>query len=55
VPWYLPLRMLGRQVTREGELATAMARVGFERIEQFASGQFPMAVQQVVVARRAGP
>jgi len=55
VPWYLPLRMLGRQVTREGELAAAMAQVGFERIEQFASGQFPMAVQQVVVARRAGP
>lgn len=55
VPWYLPLRMLGRQVTREGELAAVMARVGFECIEQFASGQFPMAVQQVVVARRAGP
>ncbi|MCK6374113.1 MAG: methyltransferase [Zoogloea sp.] len=55
VPWYLPLRMLERQVTREGELAAAMARVGFERIEQFASGQFPMAVQQVVVARRAAP
>lgn len=54
VPWYLPLRLLGRQVTREGELAAAMARVGFERIEQFESGQFPMAVQQVVVARRAG-
>ena len=55
VPWYLPLRMLGRHVTHEGELAAAMARVGFVRIEQFASGQFPMAVQQVVVARREVP
>lgn len=55
VPWYLPLRMLGRHVTDEGELAAAMARVGFVRIEQFASGQFPMAVQQVVVARREVP
>jgi SAM-dependent methyltransferase len=55
VPWYLPLRMLGRHVTHEGELAAAMTRVGFVRIEQFASGQFPMAVQQVVVARREVP
>lgn len=55
VPWYLPLRMLGRHVPDEGELAAAMARTGFVRIEQFASGQFPMAVQQVVVARRDVP
>lgn len=55
VPWYLPLRMLGRHVTHEGELAAAMAWAGFVRIEQFASGQFPMAVQQVVVARRDVP
>ena len=55
VPWYLPLRMLGRHVTHEGELAAAMARAGFVRIEQFACGQFPMAVQQVVVARRDVP
>lgn len=53
MPFYLPMRMVGRHVLPEGETAAALAEAGFVEIEQFGSGRFPMSPVQVVVARKA--
>lgn len=50
MPFYLPMRMLGRHVLPEGATAALLCEAGFSQIEQFASGQFPMAPVQVVLA-----
>lgn len=51
--YYLPMLMQGRNVGRQGDMAAAMERVGFARIESFISGMFPMAPLTVVVGRKA--
>lgn len=51
--YYLPMLMQGRHVGRQGDMAAAMERVGFARIESFVSGMFPMAPLTVVVGRKA--
>ncbi|AOV03310.1 methyltransferase [Delftia tsuruhatensis] len=55
LPYYLPMRLLGRSVTRRGELQALLAQAGFERIERIESREFPMAPLAVLVARKAAP
>lgn len=50
--YYLPMLMQGRHVGHRGDMAAALRRLGFCRIETFACGLFPMAPLQVVVARK---
>lgn len=52
MPFYLPMRMVGRHVLSEGGTAAALSEAGFVEIEQFASGRFPMSPVQVAVARK---
>lgn len=51
LPFYTPMRMVGRHVTARGVLEQALAQAGFERIERIASSAFPMAPLTVLVAR----
>ena len=53
LPYYLPMRMLGRLVTRQGELAGQLRSAGFVQIEQYQASDFPMAPVEVLVARRS--
>lgn len=50
--YYLPMLMQGRHVGHRGDMAAALRRLGFCRIETFACALFPMAPLQVVVARK---
>jgi len=50
--YYLPMLMQGRHVGRQGDMAAAMARGGFVRIESFVCGMFPLAPLTVVVGRK---
>lgn len=52
LPYYLPMMLQGRQVTRQGDLARQMAACGFREITQETSGSFPLAPLQIVVGRR---
>ncbi|WP_028605638.1 class I SAM-dependent methyltransferase [Ottowia thiooxydans] len=52
MPFYLPMRMVGRHVVPEGTTAALMADAGFIGINSFASGDFPMSPVQVVVGRK---
>ncbi|MBE3026727.1 SAM-dependent methyltransferase [Janthinobacterium sp. BJB1] len=52
LPYYLPMRMLGRAVTRQGELALLLRAAGWRQVEQYGASDFPMAPVQVLVARR---
>lgn len=52
LPYYLPMRMLGRSVTRQGELAQLLRAAGWEQVEQYRAGDFPMAPVQVLIARK---
>ena len=54
LPYYLPMRMLGRAVTRHGELAAQLRETGWQHVEQYQAADFPMAPVQVIIARRAG-
>ena len=53
LPYYLPMRMLGRSVTRQGELAQLLRAAGWEQVEQYRAGDFPMAPVQVLIARKS--
>ncbi|APA71720.1 class I SAM-dependent methyltransferase [Janthinobacterium sp. 1_2014MBL_MicDiv] len=53
LPYYLPMRMLGRAVTRQGELAQHVRDAGFARVEQYQASDFPMAPVQVLIAHTA--
>lgn len=55
LPYYLPMRLLGRSVTRRGELQALLAQAGFERIERIESREFPMAPLAVLIARKDAP
>lgn len=52
LPYYLPMRMLGRSVTRQGELAQQLRTQGWQHVEQYQANDFPMAPVQVLIARR---
>jgi SAM-dependent methyltransferase len=52
MPYYLPMRMLGRHVLCEGGTASALKAAGFVVEDCFLSHQFPMAPVQVVMARK---
>ncbi|OEZ83878.1 multifunctional cyclase-dehydratase-3-O-methyl transferase TcmN [Janthinobacterium sp. HH104] len=51
LPYYLPMRMLGRTVTRHGELAQLLRDTGWKQVEQYGASDFPMAPVQVLIAR----
>ena len=51
LPYYLPMRMLGRTVTRHGELAQLLRDMGWRQVEQYGASDFPMAPVQVLIAR----
>ena len=51
LPYYLPMRMLGRTVTRQGELAQLLRDTGWPQVEQYGASDFPMAPMQVLIAR----
>ena len=51
LPYYLPMRMLGRTVTRQGELAQLLRDAGWRQVEQYGASDFPMAPVQVLIAR----
>jgi 2-polyprenyl-3-methyl-5-hydroxy-6-metoxy-1,4-benzoquinol methylase len=51
LPYYLPMRMLGRTVTRQGELAQLLRDTGWRQVEQYGASDFPMAPVQVLIAR----
>ena len=51
LPYYLPMRMLGRAVTRQGELAQLLRDTGWQQVEQYGASDCPMAPVQVLIAR----
>jgi SAM-dependent methyltransferase len=51
LPYDLPMRMLGRTVTRQGELAQLLRDTGWRQVEQYGTSDFPMAPVQVLIAR----
>lgn len=51
LPYYLPMRMLGRTVTRQGELAQLLRDTGWRQVEQYGASDFPMTPVQVLIAR----
>ena len=51
LPYYLPMRMLGRAVTRQGELAQLLRDTGWQQVEQYGASDFPMAPVQVLIGR----
>ncbi|MDO8067733.1 MULTISPECIES: class I SAM-dependent methyltransferase [unclassified Janthinobacterium] len=54
LPYYLPMRMLGRTVTQQGELAQLLRDTGWRQVEQYSASDFPMAPVQVLIARKDG-
>lgn len=52
MPYYLPMRMLGRHVLSKGDTANALKAAGFVVEDGFLSRRFPMAPVQVVVAHK---
>ncbi|PAU66123.1 O-methyltransferase [Pseudomonas sp. PIC25] len=53
LPYYLSMRMLGRQVTRAGGLCRALERAGFGGLETLREVPFPMTPVTVVIGRRS--
>ncbi|MOA55363.1 hypothetical protein D3C78_1791430 [compost metagenome] len=53
LPYYLPMLLLGRRVTRAGELARLLQDGGWLEVRGFDSGRFPMAPVHVLAARKA--
>ncbi|MBG6244364.1 SAM-dependent methyltransferase [Candidatus Symbiopectobacterium sp. 'North America'] len=52
LPFYLPLMLRGRRVTREGELASLLCDAGFSRVETRRHQPFPMSPLTVLIARK---
>ncbi|MCW2481698.1 class I SAM-dependent methyltransferase [Candidatus Symbiopectobacterium sp. NZEC135] len=52
LPFYLPLMLRGRRVTREGELASSLCDAGFSRVETRRHQPFPMSPLTVLIARK---
>ncbi len=55
LPFYLPMMMLGRNVTRAGDLRQALADCGYTEVRGFDSASFPLAPLRVLSARKAAP
>ncbi|MFY3678927.1 class I SAM-dependent methyltransferase [Achromobacter xylosoxidans] len=53
--YYLPMLLLGRRVTRQGQLAQALRAAGFAEVRGFDSDRFPLAPLHVLSARRTAP
>lgn len=53
LPYYLPMRMLGRAVTQQGELAALLRAGQWQQVQHYQASDFPMAPVQVLVARKA--
>ncbi|MBB1594165.1 methyltransferase [Achromobacter sp. UMC46] len=53
LPYYLPMLLLGRRVTRAGELAQLLQGGGWLDVRGFDSDRFPMAPVRVLTARKA--
>ncbi|WMD21771.1 methyltransferase [Achromobacter seleniivolatilans] len=53
MPYYLPMMLLGRRVTRAGELHQALLDAGYADVRGFDSDRFPMAPVHVLTARKA--
>ncbi|MNX56197.1 Multifunctional cyclase-dehydratase-3-O-methyl transferase TcmN [compost metagenome] len=52
LPYYLPMLLLGRRVTRQGELHGMLQDCGYDEVRGFDSGRFPMAPLHVLAARK---
>ncbi|WP_409159372.1 class I SAM-dependent methyltransferase [Pectobacterium sp. B2J-2] len=52
LPFYLPMQMSGRHVTREGQLAQWLLEAGFNSVETRRHQAFPMAPLNVLIARK---
>lgn len=52
LPFYLPLLLRGRRVTREGELASRLYDAGFTHVETRRHQPFPMSPLTVLIARK---
>lgn len=50
LPYYLPMMLLGRRVTRAGELHQALVDCGFADVRGFDSDRFPLAPVRVLTA-----
>ncbi|WP_427937280.1 methyltransferase [Achromobacter marplatensis] len=53
LPYYLPMLLLGRRVTRAGELGRMLQDSGYQDVRGFDSDRFPMAPLHVLSARKA--
>lgn len=52
LPYYLPMMLLGRRVTRTGDMAQALRDAGLVDVRGFDADRFPMAPLRVLSARR---
>ncbi|MDG0800780.1 class I SAM-dependent methyltransferase [Pectobacterium polaris] len=52
LPFYLPMQMSGRHVTREGQLTQWLLAAGFSSVETHRHQPFPMAPLNVLIARK---
>ncbi|TAI85032.1 methyltransferase domain-containing protein [Pectobacterium versatile] len=52
LPFYLPMQMSGRHVTREGQLTQWLLTAGFTSVETHRHQAFPMAPLNVLIARK---
>ncbi|WP_174865915.1 class I SAM-dependent methyltransferase [Pectobacterium polaris] len=52
LPFYLPMQMSGRHVTREGQLTQWLLAAGFSSVETHRHQAFPMAPLNVLIARK---
>ncbi|AOR65977.1 class I SAM-dependent methyltransferase [Pectobacterium wasabiae] len=52
LPFYLPMQMSGRHVTREGQLTQWLLKAGFTSVETRRHQAFPMAPLNVLIARK---
>ncbi len=52
LPFYLPIQMSGRHVTREGQLTQWLLAAGFTSVETHRHQAFPMAPLNVLIARK---
>lgn len=51
--YYLHMRMQGRQVLPEGQLARLLEQAGFDEVQQFDEVRFPVAPVTALIARKA--
>ncbi|WP_312936997.1 class I SAM-dependent methyltransferase, partial [Pseudomonas sp.] len=52
LPYYLHMRLQGRHVLAEGDLAQRLQQAGFNAVEQLSGLRFPVTPVNAVIARR---